>query len=180
MTCEALFTRSEVQPDIFTVRKRICGKVMFSQACVKNSVYRGCLPDTPPPARHPPPRQTPLLGRHPQDTHTPQVNTPQTATAAYGTHPTGMHTCYFNPLPFATTLQLNPLYGRPTLHTTITKEIEHSKTTCKTNISDGTFIFSFVFSKLLQILTCSKKLFCSTHAKGSIFTHFLVVCAQSR
>ena len=30
-----------------------------------------------------------------------------------------------NPLPFATTVQLNPLYGRPTLHTAITKEIEH-------------------------------------------------------
>ena len=24
----------------FTVRKRSCGKVMFSQACVKNSVHR--------------------------------------------------------------------------------------------------------------------------------------------
>ena len=26
---------------IFTVRKRRCGKVMFSQACVKNSVHGG-------------------------------------------------------------------------------------------------------------------------------------------
>ena len=29
--------------------QRSCGKVMFSQACVKNSVHRGCLPDSPPP-----------------------------------------------------------------------------------------------------------------------------------
>ena len=28
---------------IFTVRKRSCGKVMFSEACVKNSVHRGSM-----------------------------------------------------------------------------------------------------------------------------------------
>ena len=76
---------------IFTARKRSYGKVMFSQACVKNSVHRGrCKPpwaDTPL-GRHPvPPRQTPLLGRHPPPHH-------QTATAADGTHPTGMHSCF--------------------------------------------------------------------------------------
>ena len=55
----------------FTVRKQSCGKVMFSQACVKNSVHGGvCLSacwDTPPW------RQTPSPGgRHPSleaDTH---------------------------------------------------------------------------------------------------------------
>ena len=39
--------------DIFTIRKRSCGKEMFSQACVKNSVHGvgGCIPqaDTPNP-----------------------------------------------------------------------------------------------------------------------------------
>ena len=54
---------------IITVR---CGKVMFSQACAKNSVHRGS-------GVHPP-------GRHPSPT-------PETATAAGGTHPTGMHSC---------------------------------------------------------------------------------------
>ena len=48
---------------IFTIRKRSCRKVMFSQACVKKSVHGGvCIPsctgaDTPL-GRHPP-RQTP-------------------------------------------------------------------------------------------------------------------------
>ena len=52
--------------------QRSCGKVMFSQACVKNSVHRGCLPDSPPDQRQtaPPPtrgRPTPRTrGRHPQ------------------------------------------------------------------------------------------------------------------
>ena len=50
-----------------TVRKRSCGKVMFSQACVKNSVHkrRWCTlhwADTP--LGRNPPGQTPL-GRHP-------------------------------------------------------------------------------------------------------------------
>ena len=46
---------------IITVRKSSCGKVMFSQACVKNSVHSGggeCLPHcileyTPPQAELP-------------------------------------------------------------------------------------------------------------------------------
>ena len=41
----------EPGPQIFTVHKRSCGKVMFSQACVKNSSHEGEV--------HPPPRQTP-------------------------------------------------------------------------------------------------------------------------
>ena len=91
---------------IFTVRKRSCGKVMFSQACVKNSVQgrRRCtLPwadtlwQTPLPlCRHPPPTragryptgQTPVLGRQ----TSPWADPPrQMAAAADGTHPTGMH-----------------------------------------------------------------------------------------
>ena len=52
------------------VRKRSCGKVMFSQACVKNSVYRGVGVHTPPRqappwADTPSPEQTPPpMGRH--------------------------------------------------------------------------------------------------------------------
>ena len=61
---------------IFTARERSCGKVMFSQACVKNSVHKGgCLTNTPwedtprantPPGQTPHPwADTPYLGRHP-------------------------------------------------------------------------------------------------------------------
>ena len=56
---------------IFTVRKSSCGKVMFSQACVKNSVHGGWVVYTPlaaPPPRqtpHPPPPCTYPLDRHP-------------------------------------------------------------------------------------------------------------------
>ena len=104
---------------IFTVRKRRCGKIMFSRACIKNSVYGGGVQPHPlgrhPPGRHPADRH-PLgrhpLGRHPlckhpqadipRQTHPlPLVDTPlppahQTASASDGTHPTGMHSCCFN------------------------------------------------------------------------------------
>ena len=51
---------------IFTVRKRSCGKVMFSQACVKNSVHgRRCT--------HP--QADPPLDKHPQ-ANTPSGRTP--------------------------------------------------------------------------------------------------------
>ena len=71
--------------------QRCCGKVIFSQACVKNSVHGGCLPqcmlgDTNPPsrpARHPP-GQTPTC---------PVPAGIYMATAADGTHPIGMHSC---------------------------------------------------------------------------------------
>ena len=64
---------------IFTVRKRSCGKIMFSHACVKNSDHGvgGVQPplwaDTPPWA----------------DTHPghPGQTSPETATAVDGTHP---------------------------------------------------------------------------------------------
>ena len=47
-----------------TVRKRSCGKVKFSQACVKNSVHRrGGV--------HPPGRPPHLLSRHPPGTPPP-------------------------------------------------------------------------------------------------------------
>ena len=57
--------------------QRKCGKVIFSQACVKNSVRGGCLPQCmlgyTPPGRHPPDRHPPEcrhtpLGRHPPRT----------------------------------------------------------------------------------------------------------------
>ena len=97
-----------------------CGKLIFSQACVKNSVHVGVSAvnacwDTPPstdtpqgrppwadtPRRHPPgrhlPRQTPP-GRHLPWADTPRADTPNpappTATAADGTHPTGMFSRY--------------------------------------------------------------------------------------
>ena len=88
---------------LFTVHNDSCGKVMFSQACVKNSVHRrvGVCPkkcwDTPP-------------GRQPSWQTPPQVDTPQADipwadippnTTGYGqqaggTHPTGMHSCLVN------------------------------------------------------------------------------------
>ena len=70
-----------------------CGKVIFSQVCVKNSVHRGVSASVHagihPPGRHP-------LGRHPPVdtpwTDTPQADTPWVDTPV-GTHPTGMHSC---------------------------------------------------------------------------------------
>ena len=65
--------------------QRSCGKVMFSQACVKNSVHTVgdvCLSacwDTPSGRHPPPPGQT-----------SPGVNT------ADGAHPTGMHSCGYS------------------------------------------------------------------------------------
>ena len=72
--------------------QRSCGKVMFSEACVKNSVHKGagggvcpsvCW-DTPGQIHTPSP-----LGQTPH-----WANIPPTATAADGTHPTGMHSCF--------------------------------------------------------------------------------------
>ena len=47
---------------IITIRKRICGKVMFSQACVKNYVHGG--------------RCTPPLDRHRLGKHLPHADNP--------------------------------------------------------------------------------------------------------
>ena len=91
--------------------QRSWAKVIFSQACVKNSVHRGegvCLSacwDTPTLEQTPlgadtPREQTPPGSRHPQSRHPPGADPLQKQTAAYGqraagTHPTGMHSCYF-------------------------------------------------------------------------------------
>ena len=97
--------------EVITVRKRSCGKVMFSQACVKNSVHKGGgVANTPPLSRHLLGRPPPLVGRHPSPGQTPpgQTDNPpgqtpprqtppsaqHTATAADGTHPIGMHSCW--------------------------------------------------------------------------------------
>ena len=71
---------------IITVRKRSCGKVIFSQACVKNSVHGGEEVYTPWQADTLPGQTPTPLGRHPAS--------PEMATAADGMHPTGMHSCY--------------------------------------------------------------------------------------
>ena len=55
---------------IFIVRNSSWGKVMFSQACVKNSVHRGVVYTSP-------------LGRHPPWTDLPWVDTPQADTALW-------------------------------------------------------------------------------------------------
>ena len=98
--------------------QRSCGKVIFSQACVKNSVGGGsvCLSacwDTPPWADTPLGQTHPLGRHHPQADTTPSqcmlgytpvhagIHTPpcpvhagiDMATAADGMHPTGMHSC---------------------------------------------------------------------------------------
>ena len=58
---------------------------MFSQACVKNSVHRGCTF----PRQTPPQADTPIS--YPE-AHPPG---PETATAVDGRHPTRMHPCVF-------------------------------------------------------------------------------------
>ena len=94
-----------------------CGRVMFSQACVKNSFHGGVY--TPPwqipsllgrhttPGRQPlgrhPLGQTSALGRHPQGrphhpgrppgAYTLPPPPKKTATTVDGMHPTGMHSC---------------------------------------------------------------------------------------
>ena len=87
--------------------QRGCGKVILSQACVKNSVHRGGgLCGRHPLGRHPPWSRHPFpvhAGIHPPpsacwDTPLCSVHAgihPPPATAADGTHPTGMHSCLF-------------------------------------------------------------------------------------
>ena len=69
---------------MFTIRKQSCGKVTFSEACVKNSVHGGHV----------------WKGRHAWQGWCAWQGamrggghgvTGDTATAADGTHPTGMH-----------------------------------------------------------------------------------------
>ena len=68
----------ERKSDIVTARNSSCGKVMFSQACVKNSVHRRGKGVHSPPPRQTPTRQAPL---------------PEMATKAGGAHSIGMHSC---------------------------------------------------------------------------------------
>ena len=104
---------------IFTASKQSCGKVMFSQPCVKNSVHKGggVLPNNPGqthPKANTPPGQTPHPwaetppgadlpgGQTPPGQTAPRANTPpgqtaplqHTTTAADGKYPTGMHSCW--------------------------------------------------------------------------------------
>ena len=72
------FSHVMIVISLITIRHSSCGKVMFSQACVRNYVYRGWCP---PPDRHPPGEI------RPKQAH-------ETATAEDGTHPTGMHSCF--------------------------------------------------------------------------------------
>ena len=79
--------------ELFTVRKRSCGKLMFLRMSVSHSVHmRGVYPSMHwgrhPPGRHPPGQTPPpqcMLGY----TH---LRLP-VATAADGKHPTEMHSC---------------------------------------------------------------------------------------
>ena len=106
---------------LFTVRKQSCRRVMFSQACVKNSVHGGRC-NTPsgltgrhplwqtPPGRHPPGQTTPLGGhprwqtcRHrPRQTHLGQTPSqakppgkPPPPTPSHG-HCSGRYASYWN------------------------------------------------------------------------------------
>ena len=75
-----------LREQIFTVGNSSCGKVMFSQACIKNSVHRGdmssgsggCTPprQTPTPQEDTPPGRHPAPGRHPLQADTPHRQTP--------------------------------------------------------------------------------------------------------
>ena len=74
------------QCQVITVRNSSCGKVMFSQACVKNSVHwgvcmGGCMSGG-----------TCCRGGHVWQGAC--MTAGEMATAADGTHPTGMHSCY--------------------------------------------------------------------------------------
>ena len=116
---------------LVTVRNSSCGKVIFSQACVKNSVHGGCIPactgqgDVYPSmhwagvggvSQHALGRGMYIpactgqgwgsvadtpLGRHPPGRHTPPPTT-----AVDGMHSTGMHSCFF----FYSFVHYNDLY----------------------------------------------------------------------
>ena len=72
---------------LFTVRKRSCGKVMFSETCVKNSVHSGGVS-----VRHPPGDR---LGRHLAWADTPRADTSLDTLGRHptprGRHPLGRH-----------------------------------------------------------------------------------------
>ena len=92
---KAVPTRYTKDPDVtvstffFTARKR--SKVIFSEACVKNSVHGvggGRLV--------PAPGRGAWLGEGGLGPGGAWSRHPRTATAAGGTHPTGMHSCLFH------------------------------------------------------------------------------------
>ena len=91
----------------------VWGKVIFSVACVKNSVHRegvpaagGCLLRGVPGRGVSPPGQCLVEGCLLPGSAWSQgglvlgrcawLRTPRTATSAGGTHPTGMHSCFFD------------------------------------------------------------------------------------
>ena len=85
---------------MITVRKRSCEKVMFSQACVNNSVQKGGVSASVhagihphlgrPPQKHTPWKHTSLEAYTPLEVQPPSP----TFTAADCTHPTGILSCY--------------------------------------------------------------------------------------
>ena len=98
---------------IFNVRNSSFGKVMFSKACVKNSVYSvgggggvgsGVYPLGKPPLVRHPPRQTPPPSKHPPGQTPPSRHTPQADTTPRGRqsplpadgHGLGQYASYWN------------------------------------------------------------------------------------
>ena len=88
------FKRLVSNNEAFNYRpQRSCGKVIFSQACVKNSVMGGvclsaCWDTHSPGQKHPPPSWAdPLCPVHAGI---------DMVTVADGTHPTGMHSCWIS------------------------------------------------------------------------------------
>ena len=83
-------------------QQRSWAKVIFSQACFKNSVHREQRPpweqippdqaDTPPPDQADTPQQT--RQTPPDQAAPPGKQTPVYGLRAAGTHPTGMHSCF--------------------------------------------------------------------------------------
>ena len=97
-----IFTRDRLNLFI-TVRNSSCGKVMFSQVCVKNSVHSGEV-YTPPPWTHTP-GQTPPGHTHPLGRHIPQADNPPPPIRRplqRSGRPTGMHSCWRLFLPIIT------------------------------------------------------------------------------
>ena len=79
---------------LVTTRNSSCGEVMFSQACVKNSVHGGGVSQHSFGQSHSP------LGRHPTFPSPP--STTGYSQQADGTHPTGMHSCFLIYLKYGT------------------------------------------------------------------------------
>ena len=86
------FTFTRLQLKIFTVRNSSCGKVVFSQACVKNSLHgegavssplHAGIHTTSPPTCSAPPGQTPSS----------RPRLPRWPLQRTVWHPTGMHSC---------------------------------------------------------------------------------------